>query len=151
MMHDHEDDVDGGHATLHNLVAQVKAQLQWLRFPTKTASDAAPVHRFASKTWMLRLLLHLPRANPDAPATTTTNSLENPDALGHANAEAVGTNEATTRCGAAIEVRRRQRRGGWEHRRHNTKARWRRQRRGGWEQRRNNTMRRGVSRVSNLV
>ena len=36
-------------------------------------------------------------------------------------------------------------------RRHNTMARWRRQRRGGWEQRRNNTMRRGVSRVSNLV
>ena len=62
MMHDHDDDVDGGHATLHNLVAQVEAQLQWLRFPTKTASDAA-----------------------------------------------VGTNEATTRCGAAIQVRRRQR------------------------------------------
>ena len=129
MMHDHDDDVDGGHATLHNLVAQVDAQLQWLKFPTKTASDAAPVHRFASKTRMLRLLLHLARApprptqNPDAPATTTTNSIENPDALGHANAEAVGTNDATTRCGAAIEVRRRQRRGGWEHRRHNTKAR----------------------------
>ena len=62
MMHDHDDDVDGGHATLHNLVAQVDAQLQWLRFPTKTASDAAPVHRFASKTRMLRLLLHLARA-----------------------------------------------------------------------------------------
>ena len=50
-----------------------------------------------------------------------------------------------------IEVRRRQRRGGWEHRRHNTMSRWRRQRRGGWEQRRHKTMRRGVSRVSKLV
>ena len=50
-----------------------------------------------------------------------------------------------------IEIRRRQRRGGWEHRRHNTMSRWRRQRRGGWHQRRHNTMRRGVSRVSNLV
>ena len=50
-----------------------------------------------------------------------------------------------------IEVRRRQRRGGWEHRRHNTMSRWRRQRRGGWHQRRHNTMQRGVSRVSNLV
>ena len=129
MMHDHEDDVDGGHATLHNLVAQVEAQLQWLRFPTKTASDAAPVHRFASKTRMLRLLLHLARAKKQRSVTPTPRRLGpmkqqhdaarrsrfdgandeadgNTDATtrrrdGGANAEADGNNDATTRCGAA--------------------------------------------------
>ena len=129
MMHDHDDDVDGGHATLHNLVAQVDAQLQWLRFPTKTASDAAPVHRFASKTRMLRLLLHLARAKKQRSVTPTPRRLGqmtqrhdaarrsrfdgandeadgNTDATtrrrdGGANAEADGTNDATTRCGAA--------------------------------------------------